>query len=164
MNFSTFSIFPKGPSAYFDDIFDQKIIHQVFSEIFDLKVGGYGPKVGAVILGPTREYPYTPRIDRGNTHFQIIKNIFTWLGNAFVSTGRSWKPHKWKECNFLHRNYIPKIFSTPKKSWKNFRSNFFFDFWSDFSRKFFRRKKIEKNFRSKFFSTFFRSFEIFFGI
>ena len=33
---------------------------------------------------PTREYPYTPRIDRGNTHFQIIKKIFTGLENAFV--------------------------------------------------------------------------------
>ena len=64
---------------------------------------------------PTREYPYTPRMDRGNTHFQIIKKIFTWLENPFVGTGRSWKPHKWKEHNFLHRNYTPKFFSTPKK-------------------------------------------------
>ena len=72
MFFSTLSIFPKGFGTYLDGIFDQKLIHQVLSEIVDLKVGGYGPKVGAVILGPTREYPYTPRIDRGNTHFQIM--------------------------------------------------------------------------------------------
>ena len=64
---------------------------------------------------PTREYPYTPRMDRGNTHFQIIKKIFTELENKFVGTGRSWKPHKWKEHNFLHRNYTQQIFSTPKK-------------------------------------------------
>ena len=55
-------------------------------------------------------------MDRGNTHFQIIKKIFTELENTFVGTGRSWKPHKWKEHNFLHRNYTPKFFSTPKKN------------------------------------------------
>ena len=33
-----------------------------------------------------------------------------------MGTGRSWKPHKWKEHNFLHRKYTPNIFSTPKKS------------------------------------------------
>ena len=36
---------------------------------------------------PTREYPYTHRIDRGNTHFQIMQKIFTGLENAFVGTG-----------------------------------------------------------------------------
>ena len=38
---------------------------------------------------PTREYPYTHRIDRGNTHFQIMQKIFTGLENAFVGTGWS---------------------------------------------------------------------------
>ena len=53
------------------------------------------------------------------------------LENTFVGTARSWKPHKWKEHNFLHRNYIPKFFPTPKKSWKKSidrkKKRFFFD-------------------------------------
>ena len=95
---------------------------------------------------PTREYPYTHRIDRGNTHFQIMQKNVTWLENTFVGTGWSWKPHKSKEHNFLHRNYTPKFFSTPKKNLKFFRSKKMFDFFSSkkFSRKI--RPKI-KNFR-----------------
>ena len=81
---------------------------------------------------PTREYPYTPIMDRGNTHFQIIKKIFTELENTFVGTGRSWKPHKWKEHNFLHRNYTPKFFSTPKKIEHFFDRKNVSDFFDDF--------------------------------
>ena len=80
--------FPNGFDAYLDGIFDQKIIHPIFSEIIDFKVGGYGPKVGAVILGPTREYPYTPYRSRKYI-FSNHQKIFTGLENAFVGTGRS---------------------------------------------------------------------------
>ena len=38
---------------------------------------------------PTGEYPYTPRIDRRNTHFQIMKKHFTGLENAFAGTSLS---------------------------------------------------------------------------
>ena len=144
--FSTLSIFPNGFGAYLDGIFDQKIIHPIFPEIIDFKVGGYGPKVGAVISEPKWLQPYTHCIDRGNKHFQIMQKIFTCLENAFVGTGWPWKPHKSKVHNFLHRNYTPKIFSTPKKIRQFFDRTFFSEFFStkNFPRKI--QPKIE-NFR-----------------
>ena len=38
---------------------------------------------------PTREYPYTHRIDRGNTRFPDHVKIFTGLENAFAGNGWS---------------------------------------------------------------------------
>ena len=47
-----------------------------------------------------------------------MQKISTGLENAFVNTGWSWKSHKSKERIFLHQNYTPQKFSTPKKNQK----------------------------------------------
>ena len=79
---------------------------------------GVRPKSGGCYFGSHKGIPlYTPYRSRKHT-FPDHQKIFTWLENAFVCTGRSWKPHKRKEHIFLHRNYIPKNFSTPKKKLK----------------------------------------------
>ena len=56
--FSTLSIFPRAPSAYFSNVFDQKIFRPKSAKMFDFKVGRFDPKVGAVI-GPKQ--PHTEK-------------------------------------------------------------------------------------------------------
>ena len=52
-----------------------------------LEIGNFGGFGNENHSKPTRESPYTHRIDRGNTHFQIMQKIFTGLENTFVGTG-----------------------------------------------------------------------------
>ena len=66
-----------------------------------------------------------------------MHKIFTGLENAFAGPGWVWKPHKSKDQIVLHRNYIQKYFSTPKK-------NMFFSRFKKFSI-FFSAKKNQKN-------------------
>ena len=54
-----------------------------------------------------------------------------------------WKPHKSKDRKVLHRNYIQKNFSTPKKSNIFSKSEKFPDFSGKFFVNFFRRKIFE---------------------
>ena len=48
-------------------------------------------------------------------HFRAFFLESNSYGGARVSRTR-WKPHKSKDHNFLHRNYIPIFFPTPKKN------------------------------------------------
>ena len=59
---------------------------------------------------------YTHCQESGNDTFQNMLKIFTGLENVFAGPGWVWKPHKSKDQIFLHRNYIQKYFSTPKKN------------------------------------------------
>jgi len=70
--------------------------------------------------------PYTHRWESGNDTFQNMPHMFSGLENAFAGPGWTWKHKKWKDQTFLHRNYIPKNFSTLTKNiflldQKNFR-------------------------------------------
>ena len=60
--------------------------------------------------------PYTHRWESGNDTFQNMPHMFSGLENAFAGPGWTWKHKKWKDQTFLHRNYIPKIFSTLTKN------------------------------------------------
>ena len=60
--------------------------------------------------------PYTHRRESENDTFQNMPKIFTGVENVFAGPGGAWKPHKWKDQIFLHRNYVQKKFSTPKKN------------------------------------------------
>ena len=69
---------------------------------------------------------YTHRWESGNDTFQNMPHMFSGLDNAFARPGWTWRHKKWKDQTFLHRNYIPKIFSTLTKNiflldQKNFR-------------------------------------------
>ena len=77
---------------------DGKILHRRYTQIFSqlrkkIELDKHLRFKIPVIIDnenhskPTREYPYRHRIDRGNTHFQIMQKIFTWLENAFAGTG-----------------------------------------------------------------------------
>ena len=75
------------------------------------------------------------------------------------------KPRKSKDWKILHRNYTPKIFSTPKKTIFFFRIGklFFWKFWKfsnpKFSRKYF--SDFDKNFVKLFFyELFFSDFDL----
>ena len=58
---------------------------------------------------------YTHRQESGNDTFQNMIKKFNGLENVFAGPGWVWKPYKSKDRIFLHRNYIQKYFSTPKK-------------------------------------------------
>ena len=60
--------------------------------------------------------PYTHRWESGNDTFQNTPHMFSGLENAFAGPGWTWKHKKWKDQTFLHRNYIPKNFSTLTKN------------------------------------------------
>ena len=60
--------------------------------------------------------PYTHRFESGNDTFQNMPHMFSGLENAFAGPGWTWKHKKWKDQTFLHRNYIPKFFSTLTKN------------------------------------------------
>ena len=59
----------------------EKFIGKVFRETFSDFFGNKNHSK------PTREYPYTHRIDRGNKRLQIMQKIFTELENAFAGNG-----------------------------------------------------------------------------
>ena len=126
-------------------------------------------------------YPYTPRIDRGNAHFQIIKKIFTGLENTFVGTdgpenlrngkniifyietiSQKFSQLRKKVENFFDRKFFQFFFDEnffAKNRTKNrkFRKSEIFDFWLVFSGENFRRKKNEIFFRPKKIPFVFRS-------
>ena len=58
-----------------------------FFELGKKYFGNFRKPVNENHSKPTREYPYTHRIDRGNTHFQIMQKIFTGLENTFMGSG-----------------------------------------------------------------------------
>ena len=81
-----------------------------------LKLGGVRPKSGGCYhSNPIRVLPNAPLRERNDT-FQNMQHIFSGLENAFAGPGWTWKHKKWKDQKFLHRNYIPKIFSTLRKN------------------------------------------------
>ena len=73
--------------------------------------------------------------------FQNMPHIFAGLENAFAGPGWTWKYHKSKVQEILHRNYIQKSFSTPRKNIYFARSKIF--------PKIFRKFLVRKNFVRK---------------